>query len=262
MGLLDAMGRALARYLSKPLKTASHVATSAPELVLATLRKGDVLLVEGNTRFSVAIKYLTQSSWSHASICVGDALGPTPPGEEPRILVDADILEGIRAIPLSAFSGLHTRICRPVGLGPLEIDAVVSHVIARLGQQYDLKNVIDLLRYMIPTPPIPQRYRRRMMMIGSGDATKAICSSMIAKAFQSVHYPILPATVLADRDDPARAAARKEMLIVRHYSLFAPRDFDVSPYFQIVKPTIENGFDPKLVKWARPKPQREPVWSD
>ena len=251
MGLLDAMGRALARYLSKPLKTAGHVATSAPELVLATLRKGDVLLVEGNTRFSVAIKYLTQSSWSHASICIGDALGPPAPGEEPRILVDADILQGIRAIPLSAFSGLHTRICRPVGLSAAEIDAVVAHVIARLGQQYDLKNVIDLLRYTMPTPPIPIRYRRRLLSIGSGDPTKAICSSMVAQAFQSVHYPILPAIVLQDLDDPARAAARKEMLIVRHHSLFAPRDFDVSPYFQIVKPTIENGFDPKAVKWAR-----------
>jgi len=100
------------------------------------------------------------------------------------------------------------------------------------------------------------------MSIGSGDPTKAICSSMIARAFQSVHYPILPAIVLQDRADPARAAARREMLIVRHHSLFAPRDFDVSPYFQIVKPTIENGFDPKLVKWARPKAVREPVWSD
>lgn len=252
MGLLDAIGRGLARYLSKPLKTAGHVATSPPELLSAALRKGDVLLVEGNTRFSVAIKYLTQSSWSHASIYIGDALGAPEPGAPPRVLVDADILEGIRAIPLADFSGLHTRICRPVGLTGDEIDAVIDHVTSRIGQQYDLKNVIDLLRYLVPMPPIPQRWRRRLLMIGSGDPTKAICSSMIAKAFQSVHYPILPAIVLQDLADPARAQARKEMLIVRHYSLFAPRDFDVSPYFQVVKPTIENGFDPKTVKWARP----------
>lgn len=252
MGILDAIGRRLARFLSKPLKTAGHVATSAPELLSAALRKGDVLLVEGNTRFSVAIKYLTQSSWSHSSIYVGDALGAPADGEEPRVLVDADIIEGIRAIPLSAFSGLHTRICRPVGLAPEEIDAVIKHVVGRLGQQYDLKNVIDILRFLLPMPPIPERWRRRMLAIGSGDPTKAICSSMIAAAFQSVHYPILPAIVLQDLDDEARAAARKEMLIVRHYSLFAPRDFDVSPYFQIVKPTIESGFDPKTVKWARP----------
>ena len=252
MHVRDRLGHWLARYLSKPIKSGGLMATSSSEMLRATLRKGDVLLVEGNTRFSVAIKYLTQSSWSHSSIYIGDALGPPPAGAEPHVLVDADILEGVRAIPLTQFSGLHTRICRPVGLHEGEIDAVIAHVVARLGQQYDLKNVIDLLRYLIPTPPIPVRWRRRLLSIGSGDPTRAICSSMIAEAFQSVHYPILPAIVVQTPDNPARAEARKEMFMVRHYSLFAPRDFDVSPYFQIVKPTVEHGFDPRKVKWARP----------
>ena len=30
----------------------------------------------------------------------------------------------------------------------------------------------------------------------------------------------------------------------------APRDFDISPYFSVVKPTIENGFDYKRLHWA------------
>jgi hypothetical protein len=29
---------------------------------------------------------------------------------------------------------------------------------------------------------------------------------------------------------------------MRH-GLYAPRDFDVSPYFAVIKPTIEGGFD-------------------
>ena len=33
--------------------------------LMACLQPGDVLLVEGQTRVSVAIKYLTQSTWSH-----------------------------------------------------------------------------------------------------------------------------------------------------------------------------------------------------
>lgn len=257
-GMLDRLGTWLARYLSRPLRHQTHVATSTPEALARTLRKGDVLLVEGNTRFSRAIKYLTQSSWSHSSICIGDALGPPRAGEEPKVLIDADILEGVRAIPLSEFSGLHTRICRPVGLSAAEIDAVVAHVVARLGHRYDLKNVIDLLRYLVPTPPIPARYRRRVLAIGSGDPTKAICSAMIAKAFQSVSYPILPAIVLQRTTDETVATQRKEFLIIKHYSLFAPRDFDVSPYFQIVKPTIEHGFDPRTVKWSRPGAATEP----
>ncbi len=37
---------------------------------------------------------------------------------------------------------------------------------------------------------------------------------------------------------------------VRHYSLFMPRDFDLSPYFSVVKPTVEGGFDHKSMTWA------------
>ena len=34
--------------------------------------------------------------------------------------------------------------------------------------------------------------------------------------------------------------ARREILEIRHSSLYAPRDFDISPYFEVVKPTIEQ----------------------
>jgi hypothetical protein len=36
---------------------------------------------------------------------------------------------------------------------------------------------------------------------------------------------------------------------IRHHSLYTPCDFDLSPYFQIVKPTLEYGFDYKTVMW-------------
>ena len=42
---------------------------------------------------------------------------------------------------------------------------------------------------------------------------------------------------------------------MRHHSLFVPRDFDVSPYFQVVKPTLEAGFDPRRVAWAQAQSQ-------
>ena len=37
---------------------------------------------------------------------------------------------------------------------------------------------------------------------------------------------------------------------VRHHSLYVPRDFDVSPYFEIVKPSLE-AFDFHILNWAR-----------
>jgi hypothetical protein len=37
-----------------------------------------------------------------------------------------------------------------------------------------------------------------------------------------------------------------------------PRDFDISPYFEIVKPTIVEGFDYTALHWAdKQKPLRE-----
>ncbi|HZE10475.1 MAG TPA: YiiX/YebB-like N1pC/P60 family cysteine hydrolase [Burkholderiales bacterium] len=247
------MGGRLARYLAQPVRGA-QVATSGLELLRATLRPGDVLLVEGNTRVSVAIKYLTQSTWSHATLYIGDALGPPNPGEEPRVLIEADIQYGIQAVPLSAVSGLHTRICRPVGLSKEDVKAVIEFAMSHIGGRYDLKNVLDLARYLIPTPPVPVRWRRRMIAFGSGDPTRAICSTLIAEAFQSVHYPILPEVTFVHDGKPGCNDTYHEVMHIRHYSLFTPRDFDISPYFEVVKPTVASGFDYHQVAWARENP--------
>jgi len=251
MSVLQTLGRALAHYLSQPGKKSEiRVATSKSELVAATLRKGDVLLVEGNSRFSTAIKYLTQSTWSHAALYIGNTLGEPPQREEAHVLVEADINDGIRTIPFSSYSGLHTRICRPVGLSSKEIESVITHATSRIGHQYDLKNVIDLIRYVVQTPPVPDQFRRRLLALGSGDPTRAICSSMIAQAFQSIRYPILPMTSAVNSPDPETEYDYDEILHIRHHSLYTPRDFDISPYFLIIKPAIEQGFDFHTVKWG------------
>lgn len=85
---------------------------------------------------------------------------------------------------------MHVRVCRAVSLTPEEQQAVADYAIARLGHRYDLKNIVDLLRWLLPMPPVPERFRRRMIQLGSGDPTRAICSILVAQAFQSVRYPI------------------------------------------------------------------------
>ena len=192
MDILQRIGQKLARYLSEPRMGEAEVATCTAETLACSLKAGDVLLVDGNSRISTAIQYLTQSSWSHAALYVGDVFDPPPAGEDPRVLIEADVNDGVRAIPLSEYSDAHTRICRPVGLSATEISRVCEYAVARLGQRYDLKNIVDLARYLIPTPFLPTRWRRRLLALGSGDPTLAICSSLIAQAFQSVRYPILP----------------------------------------------------------------------
>ncbi len=245
------LGRGLATYLSKPRERLARVGTSSPERVAATLRKGDVLLVEGTSRFSSAIKYLTQSTWSHAALYIGDHLGPPVPGQSALMVCDVDVRDGVRLVPLEEFAGLHTRICRPIGLTGAEIEALVTFMVSRVGYTYDLKNVFDLARYLIRTPPVPDRLKRRMLAFGSGEPTRAICSTLLAQAFGSIHYPILPEIELHDPSTPGAQRARAEILHIRHYSLYMPRDFDTSPFFAIIKPRIEAGFDFRGLVWGR-----------
>jgi hypothetical protein len=92
---------------------------------------------------------------------------------------------------------------------------------------------------------VPARWRRRMIALGSGEPSRAICSTLIAQAFESVGYPILPEVRRVD------AESRREILHIRHHSLYTPRDFDISPFFAVVKPTIETGFDYKQMMWDK-----------
>jgi len=254
--VLRHFGSALARYLDKPVGRYVSFAVVPLRALQATLRPGDVLLVEGDKRYSVAIKYLTQSTWSHAAFYVGDALGPASDGGEPNVLIEADLTSGVVAVPLSTYRSSNTRICRPVGLTDEDRTKVVAFMVGRIGLQYDLKNVIDLMRYLLPTPPVPTKVRRRMLALGSGDPTRAICSSLIAQAFQSVRYPILPNIRRRSVYD-TRQARRvvREILHIRHHSLFTPRDFDLSPYFQVIKPTLDGGFDYRRLNWYEDPPE-------
>lgn len=244
--LFEALCRALAGYLQKTSKRYHTFSISDPARLRASLQPADVLLVEGNQRISAAIKYLTQSTWSHAALYAGPALA-----EGEGELIEADLSNGVIAVPLGKYAGLNTRICRPLGLTAADRERVIAFAVERLGMAYDLRNAVDLARYLFPTPPVPFRWRRRLLAFGSGDPTRAICSTLIAQAFQSVRYPILPEIAVQHVYSPIdQAYSRREILHIRHHSLFVPRDFDLSPYFTVVKPTIEGGFDYKALTWA------------
>ncbi len=248
MGLLHLLGRRMAHFLARPRPHQARPPTSDPRLLARTLRPGDVLLVEGNSRFATAIKYLTQSTWSHAALYIGEE--PLAEGGPPRpMLIDADVEQGVRRVGLEEFAQQHTRICRPRGLPPEVVGQLIGFMRARLGHSYDLKNVFDLARYLIRQPPVPAHMRRRLIALGSGEPTKAICSTLLAQAFESIHYPILPEieTVIGQAGGREQ---RQEILHIRNYSLYAPRDFDVSPFFDVVKPRLQAGFDYRTLQWS------------
>jgi hypothetical protein len=253
---LGLLGERIVRYLEAPSPGYEPYTASDPAALRACLQPGDVLLVEGDSRVAGVIKYLTQSTWSHSALYVGDRLGIKTEDGEPHVLIEAQLGEGVISAPLSKYTIYHTRVCRPIGLTEYDRNTVVNYMIERIGYDYDVKNILDLIRYLVPMP-VPARLRRRMIALGSGDPTKTICSSLIAQAFEQVRYPILPRIELIESRE-----TRREILHIRHSSLYTPRDFDISPYFEVVKPTIKTGFDYKKMRWAhlpkRPRPAPRP----
>lgn len=231
-------------FLSQPTIRYAPFFAPDPAVVRSALKPGDIVLVEGNNRLSAIIKFLTQSTWSHAALCIGERPGDTAPSGEPNILLEAEVDTGVVTVPLSKYIGYNMRICRPVGLGEDSTKKVIDYALARIGKPYDSQQIVDLARYLFPYPPVPIWFRRRMLAIGSGDPTKAICSTLIAEAFASIHYPILPESISINGKTYGVAPyVKRETDHIRKHGLYTPRDFDVSPYFAIVKPTIAAGFD-------------------
>ena len=150
-------------------------------------------------------------------------------------------------VSLEHYSGFNLRICRPVGMQNADREKLINHAKSRLGHKYDLKNILDLARYLIQKPLVPNRFRRRLLALGSGEPTKAICSTLIAESFQEIDYPILPRIT-----NNENTKSEEKFYSKRHFTHFTPRDFDLSPYFRVIKPTIERGFNYQDIVWKDP----------
>jgi hypothetical protein len=242
--ILTGLGKCIAKMLAKPIHQHRPNLPVSQSKLIPSLKIADVLLVEGESRVSNYIKYLTQSNWSHAALYVGIK---EINGVEVHAVVEADIEEGVRLVAIDQYFNQNLRICRPMTLTNQECSQVVQFALERVGIEYDLKNIIDLARYLLPTSMIaPFISKSRTKFLGSGEPSKAICSTLIAQAFQSIKYPILP--ILNPADHYCQGCVN-EIFNVRHYSLFVPKDFDLSPYFQIVKPNSDLNLDYKNIKW-------------
>jgi hypothetical protein len=268
------------RFLTKPMATYDLRVGNDFERLRGQLRKGDVLLVEGDQRVSAAIKYLTQSSWSHAALYVGDELvrrgGELSEmalehfdADARNVLVEAVVEGGVVASPVSKYAGLNVRLCRPHRLRKEDLGTILDDALASLGWQYDQRNIIDLAFHLIRVSMLPRERRLEAFTLGSGVGSSVICTSLLGRLFHNVNYPVLPRVVCCDSAVPperpvrwwqrSRRRTRSPYAGVfhrRHPTLLTPRDFDLSPFFEIVKfNVIENGsFDYRRIDWAEPEP--------
>ncbi len=268
-------------FLTEPLPHYERRGWNDPQALQHHVRKGDVLLVEGDNRVSAIIKYLTQSSWSHSALYIGDELVRRGgrAGEEARRTFGADadhllveaLPEGVVASPLSKYIDFNIRLVRPHRLRPDDLKAILDDAVGSIGWRYDLRNVLDLARYLIPVRIVPDRFRRTALHFGSRAATEVICSSLLGRVFHRVRFPILPDVEFPSEPGapkPARRTVLRRVLgyesdhytgifHMRHPTLLTPRDFDLSPYFEIVKfnVIIEGSFDYTRIQWAKQEPE-------
>lgn len=232
--------RAVARLLNQRVGGYELRAPNDMARLYRHVRKGDVVLVEGDLRISQLVKYATQSPWSHGALYVGDELlrrggrlreqALASFGDlADRLLVEALTDQGVVAAPLAKYERQNIRLCRPHGIDPADLHRVLDSVLGDLGKQYDSRNFLDLtLMLLSPIQFGPLRRRTIETCLGNCTDLQVICSGMIAKAFHRVGFPILPPLdVSGPNASPGRA--------LRHYSQILPRDFDLSPNFEIVK---------------------------
>lgn len=259
------------RALTRPRGSYDLVLPNNLDNLRRYVRKGDVVLVDGDQRVSQVIKYLTQSSWSHVALYVGDEVLKRFPSQRATLVaqhgadaehmvIEALVESGVTSAPLVKYGSLNLRVCRPHGLRRDDLQRILDEVIGQMGLAYDVQNALDLARYFMPVSLIPRRFRRRALELGSGLPTEVICSSLIARAFQNVGFPILPVTSTADAAPVTswlrtffRGRVPYPALFHRQQpTLITPRDFDLSPYFGIVKfNAIEaQRFDYRRIRWA------------
>jgi hypothetical protein len=203
------------------------------------LRPGDVLLVEGRSKVSDIIKMMSQSIWTHSFIYLGRLHDIDDPESrlqiqkfftgkvDDQIVIESLLGEGTITCNLEKYRGEHLRICRPRGLTRTDGQNVINYAIRQLGKDYNVRQLLDLARFMFPYSLLPGRWRSSLFEHNAGRPTKTICSTMMAEAFASVHFPIRP---VLHKDNEG-----KLKLYRRNSKLITPPDFDYSPYFDVIK---------------------------
>jgi len=203
------------------------------------LRPGDVLLVEGRSNVSEIIKSITQSIWTHSFFYIGRLHDIDDPvlrdhiqkyrhcSPDEQLIIEAMLGKGIIVSAIDAYEGEHLRICRPRGITRTDSQKVIAYAIDQLGADYNVRQLMDLARFMFPYWFLPKRWRSSLFEHNAGNPTKTVCSTMMAEAFARVRFPIIP-VVHQGKDGRLK-------LIRSNTKLTTPRDFDHSPYFDVIK---------------------------
>lgn len=204
----------------------------------------DVILVEGRSRIDKVIQHITLSSWTHSALYIGRLEDIQDPHILDRIqkhykgkpadqlIIESNVGRGTYISKIQVHKNEHLRICRPAGLAVHDAQHVIAHATESLGRSYDIRQFFDLGRLFLKSIFIPPKFRSKLFEYNPNKTTEEICSTMVAEAFMSVKFPILP--LIRKKNNEVCE------LIHRNPRLYVPSDFDYSPYFKIIKYPIFN----------------------
>ncbi len=203
------------------------------------IRPTDVLLIEGRNYVSRVIQRITISPWSHAALYIGrlhdvedplirEYLQKNYKGKiGKQLLIESIVGKGTLVSSIDDYKNEHIRICRPMGVSYSDTQKVIAFAAKHIGKKYNIRHFFDLGRFLLASRIIPRRLKSSLFEYKPGQATQDICSAMLASAFASIKFPVLP---LIRKDQKQNFE-----LIHRNPKLFTPSDFDYSPYFSIIK---------------------------
>lgn len=238
MGMFNLFSKPVISWLNKESSVRSK-SLSDFERIKHELRICDVILVEGRSKVSDVIRITTQSPWTHAGLYIGRLHDVEDPDlrkiiqhqyqgdPSDRLVIESLLGHGTVIRNLENYQQDHLRICRPARLGVTDSQLVVRYAVSRLGVDYDVRQIFDLMRFLFPWVFLPRRWRSSLFRHNPGPSTRTVCSTMIAEAFAFVQFPILPLVKPSDSDGV--------QLFRRNPKLCTPSDFDYSPYFKIIK---------------------------
>lgn len=238
MSLGNWLVQKLGKFLLKPVSPSKSYLCDFSR-ISHEVRSADVLLIEGRNRISRIVQRITQSPWSHSVLYIGHIHNIDDPqlrefvqkhyqgGPSEQLIVEAMIGQGTIIVPLSKYKDEHIRICRPTGLSHIDAQRVIAYAVNSIGRQYNIRHFFDLGRFILSSKFIPRNWLSSLFNQKAGKAQQDICSAMIAKAFSSVKFPILP--LIRENEN------QQLEMIHRNPRLYTPSDFDYSPYFDIIK---------------------------
>jgi len=248
----------LINWLNAELPTVENLPSDFAALC-RQVKPADVVIVSGRSRIGGIIKTVTQSQWTHSALYIGrlcDIKDPelhqalrahTDAADDEPLIVESLLGYGTVVNRLSDYAESHLRICRAQHLSPDDAQQVIAYSISKLGTEYDIRQLIDLARFMFPYALMPRRWRSSLFNYHPGTATRLICSTMIAEAFMQIHYPVLPIT----KTD----TTGQVKLYQRNPRLFSPKDFDLSPYFDVLKFPLygHHAHSYRQMQWESPE---------